>query len=165
MLFLAAYSWTIMSDIEESDAAENQVPIHVVAQQYKWTFEYQDTGVTSNELHVPVGKQLKLKLTAVDVIHSFWVPEWRIKRDLVPKSEHDSAVDDTVLVTPDTVGTYQLVCTELCGWGHATMRAIVVVHTQEDFDAWLAEQQEADDGPIVPTATGHEGSDNQEAEH
>ena len=60
---------------------------------------------------------------AQDVIHSFWVPEWRIKKDNVP------GITTTAIVTPDKVGTYQLICTELCGFGHASMRAKVVVES------------------------------------
>ncbi len=63
----------------------------------------------------------------MDVIHSFWVPEWRIKKDNVP------GITTTAIVTPDKVGTYQLVCTELCGFGHATMRAKVVVERPQKF--------------------------------
>jgi cytochrome c oxidase subunit 2 len=70
-------------------------------------------------------------MNAQDVIHSFWVPEWRIKKDNVPGITTDA------LITPDKVGTYQLICTELCGAGHATMRAQVVVQTQEEFDRWV----------------------------
>ena len=68
---------------------------------------------------------------AQDVIHSFWVPEWRIKKDNVP------GITTTAIVTPDKVGTYQLICTELCGFGHATMRAKVVVETPADFRKWV----------------------------
>jgi cytochrome c oxidase subunit 2 len=69
---------------------------------------------------------------AKDVIHSFWVPEWRIKKDNVP------GITTTAIVTPDKVGTYQLVCTELCGFGHATMRAKVVVESPSKFKEWVA---------------------------
>ena len=69
---------------------------------------------------------------ALDVIHSFWVPEWRIKKDNVP------GITTTAIVTPDKLGTYQLICTELCGFGHATMRAKVVVETPADFRKWVA---------------------------
>ena len=82
------------------------------------------------------------------MLHSFWVPEWGIKRDLVPGSDLPGGdeIDNTVSVTPDVPGTYTVVCTELCGWGHATMNAAAVVHeTQEDFDAWAAEQTELDE--------------------
>jgi cytochrome c oxidase subunit II len=68
---------------------------------------------------------------AKDVIHSFWVPEWRIKKDNVP------GITTTAIVTPDKEGTYQLVCTELCGFGHATMRAKVVVESEKKFTEWV----------------------------
>ena len=140
VLFGAAYSWAILDDIEEAVPASEQLQVNVTAQQFAWTFEYPDEGVTSTELHVPVDTQLDLHLTALDVIHSFWVPEWRIKRDLVPQGPGGDEVDDTVQVTPTEEGTYNVVCTEYCGAGHATMRALVQVHTQEDFDAWVEEQ-------------------------
>src|SRR5512134_480338 len=139
VLFAAAYSWIVLDDIEAK--AGDPLEIDVTAQQFAWTFDYAEANKTSKELHVPVDQQLDLHLRALDVIHSFWVPEWRIKRDLVPGAPCCS-IDDTVVVTPNKVGTYSLICTELCGIGHATMRAVVVVHTQEDFDAWLAEQEE-----------------------
>ena len=75
-----------------------------------------------------------LHLTALDVLHSFWVPEWRIKRDLVPAGPGGNDVDNNVVVTPDRLGTYNVVCTELCGFGHATMRALVHVVPQDEFD-------------------------------
>ena len=74
------------------------------------------------------------------MLHSFWVPEWRIKRDLVPgELPGGDEIDDTVVVTPDVEGTYSVICTELCGIGHATMRAVVVVQSQDEFDAWVEE--------------------------
>ena len=75
---------------------------------------------------------------ALDVIHSFWVPEWRIKKDNVP------GITTTAVVTPDKVGTYQLICTELCGFGHATMRAKVVVEPPADFRKWVAGLEDED---------------------
>ena len=73
---------------------------------------------------MPVDEQLELELIALDVLHSFWVPEWRLKRDLVPIAEgNPSDVDNVMRVTPNREGSFQLVCTELCGLGHATMRA------------------------------------------
>jgi cytochrome c oxidase subunit 2 len=139
VLALAAYSWIVLDDIEAK--AEDALEIEVTAQQFAWSFDYPEANKTSRELHVPVDQQLELHLRALDVLHSFWVPEWRIKRDLVPGAPCCS-IDDTVVVTPNKVGTYSLICTELCGIGHATMRATVVVHEQNDFDTWLAEQEE-----------------------
>ena len=149
VLFGAIYSWVVLGDIETQ--AADDVHIDITAQQYEWTFNYpQDNGkvVSSKVLVVPVDKQLDLKLTALDVLHSFWVPEWRIKRDLVPKGQGGNDVDDTVVVTPDQVGTYNVVCTELCGYGHATMRALVKVMPQEEFDKWLDRQ------PLVTPTPG-----------
>jgi cytochrome c oxidase subunit 2 len=142
VLFAAGYSWTILDDIEAE--AADQMPVNVTAQQYKWTFEYPETGVVSDEFHVPSGTQLELHLSALEVLHSFWVPEWRIKRDLVPIAEgNPTDVDNVVRVTPDVPGEYTLICTELCGWGHSTMQAKVVVESQADFDAWMKEQEAA----------------------
>ncbi len=105
VLFAAAYSWVILDDIEAE--ASDQMEVNVTAQQYKWTFEYPETGVTSNEFHVPSGTQLELHLAALEVLHSFWVPEWRIKRDLVPIAEgNPTDVDNIVRVTPDVEGEY-----------------------------------------------------------
>ena len=151
VLFGAAYSWVILDDIEEVSGGE-RMQIDVTAQQFKWTFEYPDEGVVSDELHVPVDTQLDLHLTALEVLHSFWVPEWRIKRDLVPHGGGSEEVDDTVQVTPNEEGSYTLVCTEYCGTGHATMNAFVEVESQEEFDAWVGKQE-----PISAT-TGAQGA-------
>jgi cytochrome c oxidase subunit II len=99
--------------------------------------------VTSNQLHVPVDRQLDITLSSLDVVHSFWVPEWRIKRDAVPAGGSGDEIDDEFVVTPDQEGTYALICTELCGTGHSTMRASVVVESQQDFDRWIDEQTRA----------------------
>ena len=108
---------------------------------------------------MPVDRLLELNLTALDVLHSFWVPEWRLKRDLVPIADgNPTDVDNVMRVTPDEEGTFQLICTELCGLGHATMRAPVVVESEEDFQAWIAEQQAAQD------EAGGEGSPAGESE-
>ena len=102
------------------------------------------TPVTTSELHVPVDRQLEVTMTALDVLHSFWVPEWGIKRDAVPAEDPEAeGIDNQFVVTPDQEGSFSLVCTELCGTGHATMRAPVVVESQQEFEAWLAEQAKA----------------------
>jgi cytochrome c oxidase subunit 2 len=137
----AIYSWIVLDNIEAK--ADDRMPVNVTAQQFKWTFEYPEEGVTSDEFHVPVDRQLELKLTALDVLHSFWVPEWRIKRDLVPEGVGGEEIDDEVVVTPNEEGTYSLVCTELCGLGHATMRATVVVESEQEFDQWISAQGQA----------------------
>jgi cytochrome c oxidase subunit 2 len=158
VLFGAIYSWIVLGDIESK--ASDALDVDVTAQQYKWTFNYpQPNGskvVSSNVLVVPEGRQLDLRLTALDVIHSFWVPEWRIKRDLVPAGPGGNDVDNSVQVTPDRLGTYNVVCTELCGIGHSTMRALVRVVPQSEFDRWLGRQQLVEPQPGTPSgaATG-----------
>jgi cytochrome c oxidase subunit 2 len=149
VLFGAVYSWIVLDDIESK--ASDSLHINVTAQQYEWTFDYPQANgkvVSSHTLVVPEGRQLDIHLTALDVLHSFWVPEWRIKRDLVPAGPGGNDVDNTVVVTPDRVGTYNVVCTELCGFGHATMRALVKVLPQNEYESWLHRQ------PLVKPAAG-----------
>jgi cytochrome c oxidase subunit II len=151
VLFGAIYSWIVLNDIEAK--ASDAMPLTVIGQQYKWTFEYPEvqtgesdgepTYLTSDVLHVPVDRQLEIRMEALDVIHSFWVPEWGIKRDAVPSGAGGDEIDNEFVVTPDEEGTYSLICTELCGIGHATMRAAVVVESQAEFDQWVSEQRRA----------------------
>jgi cytochrome c oxidase subunit 2 len=131
VLFGAGYSWKVLEDIEEPK--KDHLTVAVFSQQYAWSFAYpgKDYAYTEGELHVPLGRQVQFKMHALDVIHSFWVPEWRIKKDNVP------GITTTAIVTPDKAGTYQLVCTELCGFGHATMRARVVVEPPAKFKKWV----------------------------
>jgi cytochrome c oxidase subunit 2 len=158
VLGLAVYSTIVLNDIEAK--ASNQMEVDVTAQQFAWRFDYPDQGVTSNELHVPSGTQLELHLNALDVIHSFWVPEWSIKRDLVPGSDDPGGdnIDNVVRVTPDVEGHYSVVCTELCGWGHSTMRAAAVVESQDDFDAWVADQTKLSKGAASTGVAGGHGA-------
>ncbi|HET8954319.1 MAG TPA: cytochrome c oxidase subunit II [Solirubrobacterales bacterium] len=131
VLFAGGYSWKVLDDIEEPNS--KHLTVSVFSQQYAWSFAYPGKGYaySEGELHVPVDRQIQFKMHAMDVIHSFWVPEWRIKKDNVP------GITTTAIVTPDKEGTYQLVCTELCGFGHATMRAKVVVESPAKFNEWV----------------------------
>jgi cytochrome c oxidase subunit II len=132
VLFGGGYSWKVLHDIEVKEP--NALKVDAFSQQFAWSFAYPGKGYvySQGELHVPVDRQVQFKMHAQDVIHSFWVPEWRIKKDNVP------GITTTAIVTPDKVGTYQLVCTELCGFGHATMRAKVVVESPGRFKKWIA---------------------------
>ena len=160
VLGLAIYAWIVLEDIEATAADTPQMEVKVTAQQFAWRFDYPEQGVTSTELHAPVGTQLQLELNALDVLHSFWVPEWGIKRDLVPGSDLPGGdeIDNTVSVTPDELGTYTVVCTELCGWGHATMNAAAVVESQEDFDAWAAKATPIDEDNVSTGVGGGKGA-------
>src|SRR5690242_1342463 len=131
VLFGGAYSWKVLNDIE--DKGSNPMTIDVFSQQYAWSFGYpgKEMKFIEGEFHVPVNRTIQFKMHSQDVIHSFWVPEWRIKKDNVP------GITTTAIVTPDKVGTYRLICTELCGFGHATMRAKVVVESPAKFRTWV----------------------------
>ena len=113
--------------------ADDSLRIKVTAQQFAWRFEYPGE-VPSEVLVLPVDEDVVLELHAIDVLHSFWVPEFGQKQDAVPGEVTQ------VAVTPTKVGEYKLICTELCGLGHALMRDRVRVLSREDYDAWLEEQ-------------------------
>jgi len=111
--------------------------VNVLGMQYAWIFTYPDSGITTGELHVPIGKDVQLNLNAQDVIHSFWVPQFRLKQDAIPGQNTDLRFVATKL------GTYPVVCTELCGAYHGSMRTQVIVETPEAFTAWMQENQVA----------------------
>jgi cytochrome c oxidase subunit 2 len=109
--------------------------VRVVGEQFAWTFFYRRGGeeVASRQLYVPRGQQVRFTLQSKDVLHDFWVPAFRMKKDAVP------GIDVTYTVTPDRIGTYPIVCAELCGLGHAVMRSTARVVEQPEFDSWLNE--------------------------
>jgi len=120
---------------ENGQAGERPLEVGAVGQQFTWKFVYSDyDDVTSGELVLPVGREARFTMTSVDVIHSFWVPNFGQKMDAVP------GIETTILVTPTRTGEFAVVCAELCGLGHATMRAKARVVTQSEFDAWVKEQ-------------------------
>jgi cytochrome c oxidase subunit 2 len=122
-------------------AGTNPLHVKVFAQQFAWRFEYpDDKNVKSTELVVPVDKTIRFDLGAADVIHSFWVPEWGQKQDAVP------GIDTHLVVTPTRTGNFTLICTELCGLGHATMRAPVRVVTAAEFQKWVRDRQQGTGG-------------------
>ena len=145
VLFGGGYSWAVLNDIEEKK--DDALTVAVFSQQYAWSFAYpgKDYAYSSGELHVPVDRQVVFKMHALDVIHSFWVPEWRIKKDNVP------GITTTATVTPNKTGTYQLVCTELCGFGHATMRAKVVVESPGKYKEWVEGLDKKTPEPLLET--------------
>ncbi|MBK8781776.1 MAG: cytochrome c oxidase subunit II [Anaerolineales bacterium] len=112
----------------------NAMIVKVKARQFAWTFEYPETGIVSTELHLPYNRQVVLKMESEDVIHSFWVPEFRVKQDVVPGRVTEYRI------TPSLVGSYKVRCAELCGTSHSYMEASVIVDEVADYDAWIAEQ-------------------------
>jgi cytochrome c oxidase subunit II len=118
-----------------SDAGPNPLRVDVLAQQFAWSFTYPgENEITDGRLRLPVGRTAELHFQARDVIHSFWVPQFGQKQDTVP------GLETTLVITPKKTGTFPVVCTELCGLGHAAMRTQVVVMPQAEFDAWVRER-------------------------
>jgi len=127
--------------------AKNALHIQVIAQQFTWTFKYPDAhGLTSATLVLPNGREAVLDFQSRDVIHAFFVPEFRENMDVVP------GLTTTINVTPTRVGTYPVICNELCGLGHATMRSTAQVMTPTAFDKWLKGQSKAVASPNPATA-------------
>lgn len=126
--------------------------VKVTGIQWSWKFEYppiDGISVVSDELHMPVGKQVLLQMTSSDVIHSFWVPEFRVKQDLVPGRITQ------LRITPTMIHNFKVRCAELCGTSHAYMEKPVVVSSQEDFDAWMVEQKKiAEELAATPEGAG-----------
>jgi cytochrome c oxidase subunit 2 len=121
---------------------ENVLNVNVTAQQFAWSFEYPgESKVTSGTLRLPVGRSVLLHLESKDVIHSFWVPEFGQKQDAVP------GTDTTLHITPDKKGTFPVICTELCGLGHAVMRTQAIVMSRAAFDKWMKSQTKATTSP------------------
>jgi cytochrome c oxidase subunit 2 len=110
--------------------------VNVTAQQFAWSFQYPNFGkVTSATLKLPLRAPVELRITSLDVIHSFWVPEFGQKQDAVPGSVNK------LIITPDKNGTYPVICTELCGLGHAVMRSRAEVMPAQQFLSWAKGQQ------------------------
>ena len=136
---IAVYSGVALAQSEELPP-DHRI-IEVTGEQFAWTFTYPDIEVeggrplTTGELVVQIDRTIRFEITSKDVIHSFWVPEWRMKQDAV------NGIVTNTTVKPTELGTFPVVCTELCGLGHAIMRSQARVLSPADFEAWVEEQQ------------------------
>jgi cytochrome c oxidase subunit 2 len=144
---IGVYSYQVLVQIEEPQP--DPLVVQVVGRQYVWEFIYPEDGISSNTLHLPVDRPVVFQIESKDVIHSFWVPEFRIKRDATPGQI------DELFITPIQIGRFPIRCAELCGAGHAAMVSEVVVESEEDFRAWL------DAGGVVPIGPAGEETDGQ----
>lgn len=111
-----------------------EMVVEVTASQWSWRFDYPEQGISSTELVLPEGRPILLQLTSTDVIHSFWVPEFRVKQDALPGRV------TTLRLTPSELGAYKLRCAEMCGLSHAYMVADVNVVDAAGFETWVAQQ-------------------------
>jgi cytochrome c oxidase subunit 2 len=155
------------------EVPDDAIVVNVVGRQFAWQFLYPPDDapppaedqlecdvegvsgrcLSSGQLHVPLNVPVHLRMRADDVIHSFWVPEFRQKQDLLPNKV------TSIVITPTKVGKYEVLCTELCGLGHSVMRAAAIVHRPDEFDQWKREAAEqtgggGDAGAAVFTQNG-----------
>ena len=131
---------------ETLQAEPDEMIVEVTASQWSWRFRYPEFGISSTELNLLEGRQVLFMFESTDVIHSFWVPEFRLKQDVVP------GITTTLRLKPTLPGTYKVRCAELCGLNHAYMLAEVTVMEQAEFDAWVA--SEIDSGALGPADRG-----------
>jgi cytochrome c oxidase subunit II len=138
---------TVVLDRNEQPASDRLI-VDVTGQQFYWTFHYPNANVTTGILEVPIGRQVEFHVTSPlhDVIHDFYVPAFRVKIDAVP------GLITKVWATPTRIGTYAVICNELCGIGHSQMRSIVNVVTPTRFRQWIAQQKQAAKAP--PPSSG-----------
>ena len=144
---LVTYSYVVLRDIEKAPAlaaGQKERVVRVFGEQFAWTFEYNEGGrrFTTAQLYLPAGESVKFQVQSKDVIHDFWVPDFRLKIDAVP------GITTSYRVTPKTtaVGPHQIVCAELCGLGHAFMRQTAHVMTKPQFAAWVQRTSRAAGG-------------------
>jgi len=149
---------SFLSDRREATAAADQQPLKVTvsASQWWWGIEYQNDDPsriihTANELHLPVGRPVQLKLNSGDVIHSLWIPALAGKQDLIPGRDND------IRILPTRIGRYRAQCAEFCGLQHAHMAFDVTVESPQAFAAWYAAQLQPAPEPATPLAkAGHD---------
>ena len=123
--------------LDSEEAGSMPLMVDVKAIQYAWIFTYPETGIISGELHAPVDRPVQLNMQAGDVIHAFWIPQLRIKQDVIPGRE------TTLVFNANTPGQYPVICAELCGAYHGGMKSVFYAHTAEEYDSWVAENAPA----------------------
>jgi cytochrome c oxidase subunit 2 len=131
LLFLGTFAWAAYDYALRYRIPSDAAPIFVVAKQWMWKLEHPEGRREIDELHVPLGQPVRLVMTSQDVIHSFFVPAFRIKQDVVPGRY------TTVWFTPTQTGEFHLFCAEYCGTDHAVMRGRIVVMRPGEYAAWL----------------------------
>src|SRR5919202_2984039 len=132
---LVTYAYIVLTDIEQAPAAGRERVVNVTGEQFAWTFGYNEGGkkFTTAQLYLPVNQSVKFNVRSRDVIHDFWVPDFRMKIDAVP------GITTSYRVTPkpNAIGRHDIVCAELCGLGHAYMRQTAHVMSAADFRSWV----------------------------
>lgn len=137
---IGVYSFQVLTKIELP--GENPMVVEVTARQFSWEFYYPEFDLSSAELHLPVNQPIRFQIGSEDVIHSFWVPAFRAKRDATPGQISELSIQ------PMEIGRYPIRCAELCGAGHAGMVTEVIVETDPDFETWIQSQLAIPTDPI-----------------
>jgi cytochrome c oxidase subunit II len=138
-LFVFLFWWAASADLTSLAAPASSLEIHVVAKQWMWKTQHPNGAREIDALHIPVGKPVRLLMTSQDVIHSFFVPAFRVKQDVLPGR------DTEIWFNATKTGVFPLLCAEYCGTDHSMMRGRIVVMRPEDYADWLAHQPEGDD--------------------
>ena len=131
-LAMVMFTWGASVFFRERRPPDNALPIYVVAKQWMWKLQHPEGQREINELHIPVGRPVKLTMTSEDVIHSFFVPAFRTKQDVVPGRY------TTTWFTAIKPGKYHLFCAEYCGNNHSGMGGWIYVMEPQDYEAWLS---------------------------
>ncbi|MGV3720251.1 MAG: cytochrome c oxidase subunit II [Actinomycetota bacterium] len=131
IIALGIFGWSAMVFFRQVQVPPGSMEIYVVGKQWMWKLQHPEGKWEMNELHVPAGKPVVLTMTSEDVIHSFYVPAFRLKQDVIP------GVYTQLSFTPTKPGTYHLFCAEFCGTYHSTMVGKVVVMEPADYQKWL----------------------------
>ena len=130
-IFMVFFAWGAIIFFQERKPPQNSAEVYTVAKQWMWKFEHMEGQREINELHVPIGRDVKMIMTSQDVIHSFFVPAFRIKQDVLPGRYTVAWFHAT------KAGTYHLFCAEYCGTMHSGMVGSVVVMEPKDYEAWM----------------------------
>ncbi|MCB1153714.1 MAG: cytochrome c oxidase subunit II [Deltaproteobacteria bacterium] len=139
VLLIAVFVWGFRAYMDMSVAPKDAMDIRVKAQMWNWSFDYPSAGVNTTELVVPAGRPVKLTMSSKDVLHSFFVPDFRVKKDVLPNRY------TTIWFEAIAPGEHQIFCTEYCGQNHSKMLSKVIVKSQEDFDKWIEGQGKLDE--------------------
>lgn len=131
LLFFGVFVWAAIDYADLHNPPADAMPVYLVAKQWMWKAQHRNGRREVGELHVPLGQPVRLLMTSEDVIHSFFVPAFRVKQDVLPGRY------TTVWFEPTALGEYRLFCAEFCGTDHAVMTGRVVVMTPSDFSRWL----------------------------
>jgi cytochrome c oxidase subunit 2 len=156
-VLLGLFSQPLWSRIKEPENfPADAITYGVTAKQFEWHFTYPgpdgkldtpDDFEKRNELHLVVNKNIKFRMQSLDVIHSFYIPQFRLRQDVVP------GMTITAWVKPTRTGEFEVACSQLCGLGHYRMRSRVIVQTQEEFDRW--QQAQSAPPPTASDSTRH----------